>query len=141
MSNLSQVKPDKNQKWILANSRKLLKDAINRAKKKNDPVALSIGNRALTYAGEKPPYLKVDPILTCAELAVLAIHMRAKLNLPLRPNVKDVLRDVLQSDHSLSPKAASVLGGLMILCPRDVSDYLTDGAVSAIVDARMYLSR
>ena len=141
MSNLSQIKPDwvRSPAWDLANARKLLKDAINRAKKKNDPDALSIGNRALTYAGEKPPSLKVDPLLSATELTILAIHMRVKLNLPLRDGVKSTLHDVLKNE-SLSSNADKVLGGLTILCPRDVSDYYSDGAVSALIDARTYLS-
>lgn len=141
MSDLSQVKPTRNPDWILANARKLLKRAIATAKKKNDPDAISIGNRGLIYAGEKPPNQKIDPILSSAELAVLAVHMRVKLDLPLRPNVKAALLGVLDPDHlgSISKKADSALGGLMVLCPKDVSDYLNDGAISAIVDARSYL--
>jgi hypothetical protein len=141
MSNLSQIKPDRVRPpaWDLANARKLLKGAIARAKEKNDQDALSIGNRALIYAGEKAPSLKVDPLLSAAELTVLAIQMSAKLNLPLPPRVKSVLRGVLETS-SLSKKADSALGGLTILCPRDVSDYYADSAVSAIVDARNYLN-
>jgi hypothetical protein len=141
MSNLSQIKPDRVRPtaWDLANARKLLKGAIARAKEKNDQDALSIGNRALIYAGEKAPSLKVDPLLSAAELTVLAIHMRVKLNLPLRDGVKSTLHDVLKSE-SLSSNADKVLGGLTILRPRDVSDYYADSAVSAIVDARNYLN-
>lgn len=142
MSNSIQLKPDKKPQWDLANARKLLKGAIAQAKEKSDQDALSIAKRGLVYAGEKPPSLKLDPLLSAAELTVLAIHMRVKLNLPLRPNVKTALEKVLGDDNlisSLSSKSDATLGGLMVLCPRDVSDYLNDGAVSAVIDARDYL--
>ena len=97
----------------------------------------NVANRALSPTPPTGRYLHLSDLLNEKEMALLAVHMAANGRRNLRTSA---LSSLLKALDGSSQVRDSIATGLSVLRPKTTEDIAHSDSISAVIDAKLYLS-